>query len=155
MAVRWCYKTVLFNLTKDGLLGGSFLDDQEIEETLNEYGQAGWELMSMVDVRDGMLAIYKQPIEGRSFRKTESGLVSTGSELKRTRPATLDDLGPENAFDDQGEDDRLVVEPELVAEEVDADGFEEAEDEPRLFGQEEVDESDNDSDSSVGSIRIE
>jgi hypothetical protein len=76
MAVRWSYKTVHFGLKKDGLLGGSFLDDAEIEETLNEYGQGGWELVSMFETRDGVIAVFKQHLDleyvGRPASETES-----------------------------------------------------------------------------------
>jgi hypothetical protein len=61
--LRWCYKTIHFELKKEGLLGGNYLDDAEIEETLNEYGMAGWELVSLMNIHDGVLAIFKQPID--------------------------------------------------------------------------------------------
>lgn len=60
--VRWCYKTIHFALKKDGLLGGAFLDDVEMEESLNHYGQAGWELVAVFETRDGVMAVFKQPI---------------------------------------------------------------------------------------------
>lgn len=60
--MRWSYKTHFFELKKDGLLGGSFLDESEIEEVLNSYGRHGWELVSMLDTRDGVSAVFKQPV---------------------------------------------------------------------------------------------
>jgi hypothetical protein len=60
--MRWSYKTVTFELKKEGLLGGTFLDESEIEQSLNEFGAAGWELVSMLETRDGIIAIFKQPL---------------------------------------------------------------------------------------------
>ncbi|HIP40822.1 MAG TPA: DUF4177 domain-containing protein [Desulfocapsa sulfexigens] len=59
--MRWSYKTVHFSMKKDGLLGGAFLDESEIESTLNDYGKAGWELISFTEVSDGLIAVFKQP----------------------------------------------------------------------------------------------
>ena len=59
--MRWGYKTVHFSLKKDGILGNSFLDEAEIEVTLNEYGKSGWELVSFMEVNDGLIAVFKQP----------------------------------------------------------------------------------------------
>ncbi len=59
--MRWSYKTVHFGLKKDGLLGNSFLDEAEIEISLNNYGKSGWELVSFMEVNDGMIAVFKQP----------------------------------------------------------------------------------------------
>ncbi len=60
-AMRWSYKTEHFSLKKEGLLGSAFLDEAEIELSLNEFGKAGWELVSFMEVNDGIIAIFKQP----------------------------------------------------------------------------------------------
>ena len=60
--MRWSYKTVHFELKKDGILGGVFLDESELEQSLNEYGLSGWELISMLEVRDGVIAVFKQAL---------------------------------------------------------------------------------------------
>jgi hypothetical protein len=60
--MRWSYKTLHFELKKDGLLGSVFLDESEIEQSLNEYGQGGWELVSMLETRDGLIAVFKQAL---------------------------------------------------------------------------------------------
>ncbi len=60
--MRWSYKTVLYELKKEGLLGSAFLDESEIELSLNEFGAAGWELISMLETRDGIIAVLKQPL---------------------------------------------------------------------------------------------
>lgn len=67
--MRWSYKTVHFELKKEGILGSAFLDEPEIELSLNQYGKAGWELVSMLETMDGLIAIFKQPfsVDTRSF----------------------------------------------------------------------------------------
>lgn len=59
--MKWSYKTVHFELKKEGILGSGFFDESEIEQELNEYGLAGWELVSVLEVHDGMIAFFKQP----------------------------------------------------------------------------------------------
>ena len=61
--MRWCYKTVHFDLKKEGFLGNAFLDEAEVEQSLNEYGQSSWELVSIVETQDGLIAFFKQPLE--------------------------------------------------------------------------------------------
>lgn len=61
--MRWGYKTVQYGLKKEGLLGSSFLDEAEVEQSLNEFGQAGWELVSLFAMQDGLMAVFKQPLE--------------------------------------------------------------------------------------------
>ncbi len=61
----WAYKTIHYGLKKDGLLGGTFFDEEELEESLNEYGRLGWELISLLEVRDGVVAVFKQPVGER------------------------------------------------------------------------------------------
>lgn len=61
--MRWCYKTVHYELKKEGLLGSSFLDEAEVEQSLNEYGLAGWELVSVMETQDGIITIFKQPLD--------------------------------------------------------------------------------------------
>lgn len=70
--MRWSYKIVHYDYKKGGLLGGTFLDETEIEQSMNEFGQAGWELISLLEVQDGLTATFKQPLE---------------APLQRTRPA--------------------------------------------------------------------
>lgn len=67
--MRWSYKTVHYELKKEGLLGSAFLDESEIELSLNQYGKAGWELVSLLETMDGLIAVFKQPLdlEVRSF----------------------------------------------------------------------------------------
>ncbi len=60
--MRWGYKTIQYGLKKEGLLGSSFLDEAEMEQSLNEFGQAGWELISLFALQDGLMAVFKQPL---------------------------------------------------------------------------------------------
>ena len=60
--MRWSYKTVHYELKKEGLLGSTFLDESEVELSLNEYGKAGWELVSILETQDGLIAVFKQPL---------------------------------------------------------------------------------------------
>ncbi|MEE4241771.1 MAG: DUF4177 domain-containing protein [Desulfopila sp.] len=77
--MRWCYKTVHYELKKEGFLGSSFLDEAEVEQSLNEYGQSGWELISVTETQDGIIAIFKQPLDpvaepitlGRAIREDD------------------------------------------------------------------------------------
>lgn len=61
--MKWGYKTVHFELKKEGLLGGSFLDEAEIEEQLNDFGRSGWELISVIEVQQGIICFFKQPLQ--------------------------------------------------------------------------------------------
>jgi hypothetical protein len=36
--VCWRYRTIVFEFKKNGLLGDRFIDDEEVESTLNEQG---------------------------------------------------------------------------------------------------------------------
>ncbi len=61
--MRWSYKTIHYELKKEGILGSSFLDEPEIELSLNQYGKAGWELVSLLETMDGLIAVFKQPLD--------------------------------------------------------------------------------------------
>jgi len=76
--MRWSYKTVHYELKKEGLLGSAFLDESEVEVSLNEYGRAGWELVSMIETMNGVIAVFKQPLFGDS-----SPLFQIDSERQR------------------------------------------------------------------------
>lgn len=86
--MRWSYKTIHYELKKEGILGSAFLDEPEIELSLNQYGKAGWELVSMLETMDGVIAIFKQPLDldTRSF--------TSPSELPER--VVKSQVGPEN-----------------------------------------------------------
>jgi hypothetical protein len=61
--MRWSYKIVHYDYKKEGILGGTFLDEAEIEQSMNEIGKKGWELVSLMEVQDGLTATFKRPEE--------------------------------------------------------------------------------------------
>lgn len=68
--MQWQYRTMLFEFTKDGLLGDKYVDDEEMEKTLNQLGSKGWELVNVTLLQDGVLAFLKKPAqEGRLFEE--------------------------------------------------------------------------------------
>lgn len=85
--MRWAYKTVQYGLKKEGLLGSSFLDEAEVEQSLNEFGRAGWELVSLLGMQDGIMAVFKQPLEMKVAPShasvTEEATASHSLSLKR------------------------------------------------------------------------
>jgi hypothetical protein len=84
--MRWSYKIVHYDYKKEGLLGGTFLDETEIEQSMNEFGQAGWELVSLLEVQDGMTATFKQPLEAPPQQRARP--VNEVKQEERTVPAT-------------------------------------------------------------------
>ncbi len=71
-----------YELKKEGLLGGAFLDESEMELSLNEYGKAGWELVSLLETVDGLVGIFKQPLGvgiDADFTAKASGLSTAAS----------------------------------------------------------------------------
>jgi hypothetical protein len=59
----WQYRTILFEFTKDGLLGDKYVDDEDMEKTLNEFGAQGWELVNVSLLQDGLLVFLKRPVD--------------------------------------------------------------------------------------------
>lgn len=59
----WKYRTILYEFTKDGLLGDRYVDDEEMEKNLNEMGELGWELVNVTLLQDGLLTILKRPTQ--------------------------------------------------------------------------------------------
>ncbi|MGI6657389.1 MAG: DUF4177 domain-containing protein [Desulfobulbus sp.] len=84
----WQYRTVLFELTKDGLLGERYLDDEAMEKSLNELGLQGWELVNVTLLQDGVLAFLKrsQPDEGARPGTEASGPAVRPGIEHRPRP---------------------------------------------------------------------
>ncbi len=136
--MRWAYKMVLYPLQKDGFLGSSFIDETEMEYSLNEYGKAGWELVSLLEGVDGFRAVFKQPFAGEKDEFIPAAIEQPIAGVA----ATLEDdqLGQE--FPDEP-----AVEEEL------AEDSSTLQDTPSLFDTEEQEADTADED--VGSIRIE
>ena len=76
--MRWQYRTVVFEFQKDGLLGDRFIDDEEVEKTLNEQGRAGWELVSATMIQEGLLTLFKRPDGHAGF---EVAVESSATEI--------------------------------------------------------------------------
>ncbi len=64
--MRWQYRTILFEFQKDGLLGDRYLDDEEIDKTLNRQGRNGWELVNVALLQEGLLAFLKRPVQAEA-----------------------------------------------------------------------------------------
>lgn len=64
----WQYRTILFEFTKDGLLGDRYVDDEEMEKTLNQLGQQAWELVNVSLLQDGLLAFLKRPVQDETVQ---------------------------------------------------------------------------------------
>jgi len=85
---RWQYRTVLFEFQRDGLLGDRFLDDEQVAEWLNRAGGEGWELVSVCDVKEGLLLILKRP----------AGEMGDGSPRPQGQSATPATAPPQGSF---------------------------------------------------------
>ena len=82
---RWRYKTLHFDLKKDGILGSFFLDEEELEQSLCRHGQEGWELVAVLDVQGGLVALCKQPFSEEDVLELEP-LVALRREEEDTVP---------------------------------------------------------------------
>jgi hypothetical protein len=91
--MKWSYKTEHFSLKKEGLLGSAFLDEAEIEISLNEFGKAGWELVSFMEVSDGVIAIFKQPFS--------NGLSQAIQEEPKDKESSIVPVAPQESFEKQ------------------------------------------------------
>ncbi|WP_457572945.1 hypothetical protein [Desulfolithobacter sp.] len=84
---RWVYRTILFEFQKDRLLGDKYINDEEVEKTLNEQGALGWELVGVTTTQEGLLAICKRP---------------DGSEACEDRPpVTVSETGSDDAVEEE------------------------------------------------------
>lgn len=109
--MRWSYKTVHYDYKKEGLLGGAFLDEAEIEESMNEFGRAGWELVSFIEVQEGLIATFKQPIDSpadydrRPAKKDVSAETGEANPPSFFRPEKKTEEGSRSYEADQPEDE--------------------------------------------------
>lgn len=88
--MMWQYRTIIFEFAKDGLLGERYIDDEEMENTLNEQGSMGWELVSAVMVQDGVLAVLKRTGTKVANQKVPTTSSESPHETDR-RSVTMDD----------------------------------------------------------------
>jgi hypothetical protein len=76
--MQWQYRAILFELTRDGLLGDKYVDDEAMEKTLNQMGGQGWELINVILLQDGVLAFLKKPAgQDRTFERPVIASSST------------------------------------------------------------------------------
>ena len=102
----WQYRTILFEFTKDGLLGDRYVDDEEMEKTLNQMGQDSWELVDVSLLQDGLLTFLKRPLEKEeratapAFRDAPTERITQQSvepPVKReSAPVVSENRGPVN-----------------------------------------------------------
>lgn len=118
--MRWSYKTVHYELKKDGILGSTFLDESEIELSLNQYGKAGWELVSLLETLDGLIAIFKQPLALHTRTVTASS-----NQKKKTSPVAKGAMRQQKELDvDVDLSDDADLADEDVAEAILLEDFE-------------------------------
>lgn len=143
--MRWSYKTVHYEMKKEGLLGSAFLDESEIELSLNEYGKAGWELVSMLETLDGLIAVFKQPLslDTRPMPHIEAEVDQQAVVPKLVKLKKETKVEPRRFEEKKGRD-------ETGQEVVLIDDFEDDRDEPAVEAKKTPPDS-----SDVGSIRIE
>lgn len=101
--VCWRYITIVFEFKKNGFLGDRFIDEEEVEKTLNEQGRVGWELVSATMVHEGLLTLLKQPDLKKVNKKSEKGiddLFQFGGEAVTNR----NQAGDENFLTEQDQD---------------------------------------------------
>lgn len=143
--MRWSYKTVHYDMKKEGLLGSAFLDESEIELSLNEYGKAGWELVAVLETLDGLIAVFKQPlshdIKAMPPVDTEADRQAVMPKLVQVKNETK--VAPRRFEEKKGRGD---ADQEIVL----IDDFEEDPEEPAIEARKTPPDS-----SDVGSIRIE
>jgi hypothetical protein len=114
----WKYRTILFEFTKDGLLGDHYVDDEEMEKSLNEMGALGWELVNVTLLQDGLLAILKHAAAapavtvGRAVRPVAAAGPIVERAVEPLEPEELDEPdGPEEVEDEVAEEAPLLVSP--------------------------------------------
>jgi hypothetical protein len=151
--MRWSYKNVHYAYKKEGLLGGTFLDEAEIEQSMNEFGRAGWELVSLFEVHDGLMAIFKQPLDLPARQSIQPAAeperdvrkVSVEREERSVRETTL-------SREEEPDEADIVEEEDEPVQEIPA---------PRKFRptttkvEKKRSVDDEDTNGGVGSIRIE
>ncbi len=117
----WKYRTILFEFTKDGLLGDRYVDDEEMERSLNELGALGWELVNVTLLQDGLLAILKHAAAadtvtaGPTVRPVAAAAPGPERAARPPEPVESDDLEeldePEEVEDEVAEEAPLLVSP--------------------------------------------
>lgn len=85
--MKWQYRTIVFEFAKDGLLGDQYINDEEMETALNEQGVYGWELVNVVMIQEGVLAVLKRSNgERRAVEETAPASSSVSEKVERISP---------------------------------------------------------------------
>ena len=83
----WRYRTILFEFAKDGLLGDKYIDEEEMEKSLNELGRRSWELVNVSLIQEGLLAIMKRSVEERSPVEPRTAIAAEPVAAVNSAPA--------------------------------------------------------------------
>ena len=144
----WQYRTILFEFTKDGLLGDKYVDDEEMEKTLNELGGQSWELINVALLQDGLLAFLKRAVPRSEAHVLEEQELEQEEELIepvmiQTRPAPVPRSTPVPSrvkveVKEEQEEQEEQEEPELI----------------RIFERKRKDNGRRDDNDFIGGIRI-
>lgn len=102
--MKWSYKTVHFELKKEGLLGSGFLDESEIEQELNEFGQRGWELVSVLEVQDGIIVFFRQPLHFEDSSSTAQLRTVEKDRQEEDQIDTVDEIATDDDLIEQVDD---------------------------------------------------
>ncbi len=102
--MKWSYKTVHFELKKEGLLGSGFLDESEIEQELNEFGQRGWELVSVLEVQDGIIVFFRQPLHLEDLSSTSQLRTVEKDRQEEDQIDTVDEIATDDDLIEQVDD---------------------------------------------------
>lgn len=139
--MKWGYKSVHFELKKEGLLGSGVLDESEIEQELNEFGQSGWELVTVLEVHDGIIVFFKQQLY---------------SEEMSTVPYRQQEIDEQDDFEEDMEQE-YSGQPYAEEEYVDSERADESStvDDARLPTEDEGNKEALQESSTIGAIKIE
>lgn len=140
--LNWEYKNIFYPLKKEGLLGEQILDEVELEQAFNEYGIQGWELISLLNMRNGFVAIFKRPLTHSNDHfpiKEEQSQADVQDSADQTYGDEQIVEEQEQGFVGKYQQDRLVLENE----------------EELYFDEDDDPSEDTPSDQDAGSIRIE
>ncbi len=106
--MQWEYRTILFEFQKDGLLGDTFIDDEDIEQTLNEQGLQGWELVNVALIQEGLLAFCKRQMitaavkrNSLQEKKQATPMVQPGQDNGVRAALTTQNMQQENGLQKQ------------------------------------------------------
>lgn len=120
----WQYRTHLFEFTKDGLLGDKYVDDEEMEKSLNELGKKRWELVNVSLLQDGLLVFLKRPVLDETVEELEQPveledvlsppIVQPRPSLLTKEPAVFEPAPVVDEEEDMPQEEEREPEPESL-----------------------------------------